>query len=700
MDKYEFSIKAEQIKKLSSQGDYKTAMQIADTIDWNRVRNANLLSSIADIYEYNGEYEEAKDILLMAFERAPVGKRFLYKLSELSLRSGSIEEAIEFYKEFLDVSPEDPRKYLLRYKILKAKGAMASQLVGPLEQFTETELDEKWLYELAKLYGEAGREEDCIALCDKMILLFGMGKYVDKAQDLKLQYRPFEEDTRRALRKESFALPEEEPAFEEKNSAQAVYEEKPPVRELPEEASRVLAPKEVSREEIQREKEKQAENNALSQAEEEKPEQEKVSETEAFSKKETLEASDKASKEESKEASEESSEDSSEEKAEEKEVAKVDAPAATDKKEEPIPTYHMIIEADTLEEGFKIAVEEIKYFHQEYNLEFKVAKTNADKLNEKGFAPFAEKLKERDLIIEEAGKLKYSVVDEIERYIQNPKDASSIILVDVYDHFDRMAEDRPRFIDYFDIVSNKEEPEEEEDSNLEDVDLEASVEEPEKEEAEETVEEEYVPHKPSIFDRPARPYTEVLEEEARKEEEAKEKQEAPSEVREEAPARDFEDAEPEEEYYDDENEDYDEEIEEEAVEDAPSVREERREAPIREEEEDLSAISDALEKHSPLGQREKKNAGMSIDEFAEYAISYADSIDCAITEKGITALYERIQLMEEDGILLNKKSAEDLVEEAADQAEKPSLGKKLSSFLRPKYNKDDKLILREEHFMG
>ena len=696
MDKYEFSIKAEQIKKLSSQGDYKTAMQIADTIDWNRVRNANLLSSIADIYEYNGEYEEAKDILLMAFERAPVGKRFLYKLSELSLRSGSIEEAIEFYKEFLDVSPEDPRKYLLRYKILKAKGAMASQLVGPLEQFTETELDEKWLYELAKLYGEAGREEDCIALCDKMILLFGMGKYVDKAQDLKLQYRPFEEDTRRALRKESFALPEEESAFEEKKSSgRGVYEDKPSVREVPEEA---LAPKEVSREEIQREKEKQAESNALSRSEE-KPEQEKESETEAFSKEETVEGSDKASLEESKEASEVLSKDSSEEKAEGKDAAQEETPAATDKKEESIPSYHMIIEADTLEEGFKIAVEEIKYFHQEYNLAFKVAKTNADKLNEKGFAPFAEKLKERDLIIEEAGKLKYSVVDEIERYIQNPKDASSIILVDVYDHFDRMAEDRPRFIDYFDIVSNKEEPEEEEDNDLEDVDLEASVEEPEKEEAEETVEEEYVPHKPSIFDRPARPYTEVLEEEARKEE-AKEKQEVPSAIREEADSRDFEDAEPEDEYYDDENEDYDEEIEEEAVEDALSVREEKREAPIREQEEDLSAISDALEKHSPLGQKEKKNAGMGIDEFAEYAISYADSIDCAITEKGITALYERIQLMEEDGIILNKQSAEDLVEEAADQAEKPSLGKKLSSFLRPKYNKDDKLILREEHFMG
>ena len=157
MDKYEFSIKAEQIKKLSGQGDYKTAMQIADTIDWNRVRNANLLSSIAEIYEKNGEYEEAKDILLLAFERAPVGKRFLYKLSELSLSSGAIEDAVEFYREFMDVSPEDPRRFLLQYMILKAKGAKAEQLVGPLEQFTETELEEQWLYELAKLYGEAGR---------------------------------------------------------------------------------------------------------------------------------------------------------------------------------------------------------------------------------------------------------------------------------------------------------------------------------------------------------------------------------------------------------------------------------------------------------------------------------------------------------------------------------------------------------------
>ena len=147
MDKYEFSIKAEQIKKLIGQEDYKTAMQIADTIDWNRVRSVNLLSSIAEIYEKNGEYEEAKDILLLAFERAPVGKRFLYKLSELSLSSGSIDDAVEFYHEFLDVSPEDPRKYLLQYmKIIrkqswKSSGFMSlrSYMEKPEERMTAFE---------------------------------------------------------------------------------------------------------------------------------------------------------------------------------------------------------------------------------------------------------------------------------------------------------------------------------------------------------------------------------------------------------------------------------------------------------------------------------------------------------------------------------------------------------------------------------
>jgi len=615
MDKYEFSIKAEQIKKMVNQGDYKTAMQIADSIDWNRVRNANLLSSIAEIYEKNGEYEEAKDILLLAFERAPVGKRFLYKLSELSLRSGSIEDATEFYKEFLDVSPDDPRKYLLQYSILKAKGAKASQLIGPLEMFTSTELDEKWLYELAVLYGEAGREDDCVRTCDKMILLFGMGQYVDKAMDLKLHYRPVKEE-------KEYGTVSEKP--EEKEDT-AETEALSPDRE----------------EEFYDEEDPETEENNENTSKEEV--------NENFSKE--VEQENTSGEVEQEDASEEENKNAQEQEWK-KESSSVENRADDDE----APRYNMIIEAETLEKAFHIAVEEIKYFHKKYGVDFKVAKINADKLNEKGFASFKDKLEERDLIIESAGKLKYSVLDEIEQYIKEVKESSSIVLIDEVDHFDRLAEDRPKFLEYFDIVSGGDE----EDDLLEDVDLDAAVKEREEKseekedeavspdeeylDEEEEPEEEYVPHKPSIFERPARPYKEVLEE-AEKEQPRKEELSEPVTKQQEASA-----------------------------------------FPEKEEQ----------------TWRDKKpsSKSMDIEDFARYAIDYASSIDCSITDKGITALYERIQLMEEDGIVLNEESARDLIEETADQAEKPGLGKKIGSLFRPKYDKDDKLILREEHFMG
>lgn len=641
MDKYEFSIKAEQIKKLSGQGDYKTAMQIADTIDWNRVRNANLLSSIAEIYEKNGEYEEAKDILLLAFERAPVGKRFLYKLSELSLSSGAIDDAVEFYREFMDVSPEDPRKFLLQYMILKAKGARAEQLVGPLEQFTETELEEQWLYELAKLYGEAGREDDCVRTCDKMILLFGMGKYVDKAMDLKLHYRPLkEEEAPRTIVKEEYN--EEPKTVVQETLVKADSEEGYLDEDMEEDASELPKMQQIAPEEENVEQ-PSFEEEQVSVAEEKQDLQsdDRISLGEAEPEKANLEeATTKASSEPAVES----------------------ASIENEPTKGSFPNYHMIVEAKTIEEAFHIAVEEIKYFHKEHNLNFKVAKVSADKLNEKGFAVFADKLQERDLIIEHAGKLKYSVLDEIEEYILHPKDASSVVLIDEVDHFDRLAEDRPKFIEYFDIVSDHEE---EEDDLLEEVDLEKDSfpeeesaekalydEEGEEESEEEYLDEpedaeepeEYVPHKPSIFERPARPYTEVLEE-ANKENEEEEEEEI-----------------------------------------LPTVREDRKAI-----EEDVRPAEKATSKSA---------SSMDIEEFADYAINYAKSIDCSITEKGITALYERIQLMEEDGIVLNEESARDLIEDTADQAEKPSIGKKIGSLFRPKYDKDDKLILREEHFMG
>ena len=190
MDKYEFNVKVEQIKKLVNRGDFATAMKIADTIDWHRVRNTSLLSMIAQIYEKNNEYQEAKDILLLAFERAPIGKRLLYKLTDLALKEGSVAEAEAYYREFCDLAPEDPRQYLLRYLILKTKKAPLDQLIRALETYTSSEVDEKWLYELAELYHKGNMEEKCVGTCDRIMLLFGLGKYVDKAMDLKLEYAP------------------------------------------------------------------------------------------------------------------------------------------------------------------------------------------------------------------------------------------------------------------------------------------------------------------------------------------------------------------------------------------------------------------------------------------------------------------------------------------------------------------------------
>ena len=190
MDKYEFNIKVEQIKKLVNKNDFATAMKIADTIDWRRVRNANLLSMISQVYEKNDEYQEAKEVLLLAFERAPISKRILYKLTELALKEGSLREAEDYYREFCDLAQGDVRQHLLRYMILKESGAPIEQLLRSLERYTETELDEKWMYELAGLYDKAGKSAECIQLCDKIILMFGDGTYVEGARALKQRYAP------------------------------------------------------------------------------------------------------------------------------------------------------------------------------------------------------------------------------------------------------------------------------------------------------------------------------------------------------------------------------------------------------------------------------------------------------------------------------------------------------------------------------
>lgn len=186
MDKYEFNLKVEQLNKLVKSGDYKAAMRITDTIDWSRVHNAGLLTTVSEVYEKNDEYKEAREVLLLAYDRAPVGKRALYRLTMLAIKEGDIAEAEAYYREYIEISPQDSRKYLMEYHIAVAKGEDIHKKIRILEKYSDIEkMDEQWKYELAQLYAQAGRIDDCIKACDEIMLLFGVGEYVEKAAALK-----------------------------------------------------------------------------------------------------------------------------------------------------------------------------------------------------------------------------------------------------------------------------------------------------------------------------------------------------------------------------------------------------------------------------------------------------------------------------------------------------------------------------------
>lgn len=190
MDKYEYRIKADQIKKLINEENYISAMKIADTIDWRRVKNVSMLCVVSDIYEKNGKYEESHELLLMAYDRSPIGRMMVYKLAELAIKMEDYDEAIDYYREFVHLSPGDLAADILKYKIYKAKGTSAEELIPIMEAFKEKEYHEEWAYELAHLYHEAGMGSKCIEECDDLILWFSEGKFVEKAMELKMLYKP------------------------------------------------------------------------------------------------------------------------------------------------------------------------------------------------------------------------------------------------------------------------------------------------------------------------------------------------------------------------------------------------------------------------------------------------------------------------------------------------------------------------------
>ncbi len=190
MDKYEYKLKLEQLRNLVQEKDYRTAAEIADTINWRKVKSAATLCMVGEIYDRNKQYENSHEILLMAYDRATVGRNIIYRLALVAMKMGRLEEAKEYYEEFLEVAPQDNLKYVLRYQIAKLEGASLPELIEILEEFKDREYKEEWAFELAYLYHRSGDSERCVEVCDDLVLWFGDGKYVEKALELKMLYQP------------------------------------------------------------------------------------------------------------------------------------------------------------------------------------------------------------------------------------------------------------------------------------------------------------------------------------------------------------------------------------------------------------------------------------------------------------------------------------------------------------------------------
>lgn len=816
MDKYEFNIKVEQIKKLVGKSDYETAMKIADTIDWRRVRNTNLLSMVAMVYEKNEDYEEAKEILLLAFERAPIGKRLLYKLAELALKEGNIDEAEAYYREFSDLAGEDPRQQLLRYMILKAKGAPAQQLIHSLESYVSQEIDEKWLYELAELYSLAGMPDRCVETCDKIMLMFGLGKYVDKAMELKIQYAPLTsyqmdlvenrdkyEAKLRAVEQgyglggEPMNEPEQEDEYyEEDNQDMAMpeepdygdlaarmqeaevqeglaremsrisYEEPPIPQSAPRsERTRVLDDiRRINRPAAGRGYDAAAmaagetaaagigslahtaygaadsmvsmagapERMAaamprphgtvhMAEAEDEVFAEPVVEEDDYYEN--GPETSYEADEYEESEAFygdgpydqvvyEETEQEYEEPQAQEPSCGRAgrtggktddripadetaesydyETEAAMDEEpleiedleeedEEPPVLNHLMIEARTPEKGLKIAVEALKQIHRETGVKNPVAKITGEKLSKRGVAASAQKLAGKDLVIEEAGDLTPEALEELDELMNRDTTGMIVVLIDNPKQMENLHRSHPRLASKFECIGSGEETGIEEDViPSAAIPAQEAVRAPRlREPAAGASVRPLYPEHGADMDQSGMQGGPAFEEEEYREEACQEDRFEEPDYEEELPKKKkglfhnrkkpvYEPLEPE---MSDEDDDY-----------------------YEEEAEDSMPVS---YDDGPGSHGEE----MDIDEFAQYACRYANEIDCSITGKSMLALYERIEIMEEDGVPLTRVNAEGLIEEAADRAEKPSFGKRVKGIFSSKYDKDGLLILKEEHFI-
>lgn len=281
MDKQEFRLKTEQMFEYMKQKSYKEALEIAESMEWKKVKNVSVLNAVSEVYEANGEYQKSRDILFLAYDRAPESKKIIYRLGTLALKMGELKEAMDCYEEFMTLAPKDPNGFIFKYKILKAKNAPIEEQIAVLEDFKKVEYIEKWAFELAGLYREAGMITECLEECDDLIIWFSEGKYIYKAMEMKMQYKPLT-----PLQHEKYMNRPSEKVAE----AEAPAEEAP--KEAPAEEAEFVQEEVTTEEEVQTEtedkpslsieeivqnfQEKQKENAQMIQAELERVEQEKA----------------------------------------------------------------------------------------------------------------------------------------------------------------------------------------------------------------------------------------------------------------------------------------------------------------------------------------------------------------------------------------------------------------------------------------
>ena len=746
MDKYEFNIKVEQIKKLVNKGDFETAMKIADTIDWRRVRSTSLLTMISQIYEKNAEYQDAKDILLLAYERAPLGKGLLYKLTDLALRENNIQEAEAYYGEFCELSGDDPRQYLLRFLILEAKDAPLEQQINSLERYCQEELDEKWLYHLAELYHQANQADDCVRICDKIMLMFGLGKYVDKAMELKLQYAPLTkyqmdlvenrekyEEKLRAVEEEykngTYRKPEPEGEYLDTDEPEAELDDEPenepegqPEQAEPEEkAGKPKAETKPADEKVEKAAldedvvaslhEAQAEEALAKEVSKIKPydEEEGASEgeTRVFRNLRDLEPA---------EAEEKSEEAPIHEFEEEEETIVEDWDFEPEEEEEEIKeSNHLMIEAEDPAAGLAMALDSLKKIHRELGTKHPVAKISGANLSHRGIASVAERLAGKDLVVEHAADLDDLTVEELEELMTQDETGMVVVLIDTQARLEQMHRAYPALAERFQYIGCE--------NQKDDAAKLAQAREEELKRQQAQQEAEAARKRQAEREAEIRRQAEKEAEEKRRQQEAAARREEEERAKEEAQALAAKEAEEarkaeedrrlaerqreelrrqEEARHDDEPEYEDEEDHYEKDEYEPEddyARDDYRDDykddykdSYKDEREDDEYSN--YPEDEPEEKTSKKSGDMDVEEFVQYACKYASEIDCSISGKSMLALYERAEMMEEDGEPLTKTSAEDLIEEAADKAEKKSFSGLFSS----KYDKDGLLILKEKHF--